>query len=90
MTDSAPSLHAERRRNAARRKDIDIAYQVLWNEQARAFEVLRAGQSTGNMMRDKARAISFAIFEAGLDAKAGLKVVVYSRQDGRQTTEWSN
>ena len=39
--------HPERRKNGARRHDIDIAYQVLWNEQRRAFDIQRAGIVTG-------------------------------------------
>ena len=90
MTDSTTPLVSERRKNAARKKTIDIAYQVIWNEEGRAFQILRAGQPTGALLRDKSRAIGLAVFEAGQDANRGLKVVVYSRQDGRQTIEWSN
>ena len=90
MTDSTTPLTSERRKNAARKKPVDIAYQVVWNEQGRAFQVLRAGEPTGALLRDKNRAIGLAIHDAGRDAQRGLKVVVYSRQDGRQSVEWSS
>ena len=90
MTDSTMPVMPERRKNAARKNPVDVAYQVIWNEEGRAFQVLRAGQPTGALLRDKSRAIALAIHDAGRDAQRGLKVVVYSRQDGRQTVEWSN
>ena len=82
--------HPDRRKNGARRHDIDIAYQVLWNERQRAFDIQRAGVATGNSSKDKGTAIGMAIRNAQDDAKEGRKVVVYSRRDGKQNVEWSS
>ena len=82
--------HPERRKNGARRHDIDIAYQVLWNEQRRAFDIQRAGIVTGGSSKDKSTAIGMAIRSAQDDAKDGRKVVVYPRLDGQPNVEWSS
>lgn len=80
----------ERRKNGTRPQAIDIAYQVVWNEQKRVFEIQRAGQLTGGTAKNKSSAISLAIRDAEIDAKDGHTVVVYSRRDGRQAVEWSS
>ena len=83
-------LSPDRRKNPARKKLIDVAYQVLWNAERRTFDVDRAGAPTGSFARDRATAIGLAIRDAEKDAQQGLKVVVYSRLDGRQNIEWSS
>ena len=80
----------ERRKNLARKKPIDLAYQVIWNAERRTFDVNRAGAPTGSFARDRATAIGLAIRLAEKDAKQGLRVEVYSRLNGRQNTEWSS
>jgi hypothetical protein len=80
----------ERRKNPARKKQIDLVYQVIWNAERRSFDVIRAGDPTGSFARDRTTAIGLAIRDAEKDAKQGLKVVVYSRLDGRQNIEWSS
>ena len=80
----------DRRKNPARKKPIDVAYQVTWNAERRTFDVFRGGELTGGFARDRATAIGLAIRDAEQDARQGLKVVVYSRLDGRQNTEWSS
>jgi hypothetical protein len=83
-------LSPERRKNLARKKPIDVAYQVTWNAERRTFDVFRAGVVTGSFARDRTTAIGLAIRAAEKDAEQGLMVVVYSRLNGRQNTEWSS
>ena len=80
----------ERRKNGTRRQGVDIAYQVIWNEQKRLFEIQRAGQLTGGTAKNKSSPIGLAIQGAEVDAKDGRTVVVYARRDGRQAVEWSS
>jgi hypothetical protein len=80
----------ERRKNPARKKQIDLAYQVIWNPERKTFDIFRAGASTGSFACDRSTAIGLAIRDAQKDAQQGLKVVVYSRLDGDQHTEWSS
>ena len=89
MTDSKLPM-PERRKNPARRKTVDVAYQIVWNAARRGFDVHRAGVATGGFGGDKAAAIALAIREAAADKAAGHKVVVYSTLDGSQNVEWSS
>ena len=61
----------DRRKNPARKKPIDLAYQGTWNAERRTFDIFRAGAPTGNFARDRATAVGLAIREAEKDAKEG-------------------
>jgi hypothetical protein len=86
--DSYPSL--ERRKNPARKKHVDLVYQVVWNSDRKTFDVHRAGTPNGSHASDKGAAIDLAIRDAQLDARQGFKVAVYSIHDGCQHVDWTS
>ena len=80
----------ERRKNPARKKRVDLVYQVVWNADRKTYDVHRAGAANGRFARDKDAAIGLAIQEAQLEAKKGAKVSVCSIVNGSQQTEWTS
>jgi hypothetical protein len=80
----------ERRKNPARKKRVDLVYQIVWNASRKTYDVLRAGQSNGSFARDKDTAIGLAIREAQAEAQNGVKVQVCSVANGSQQTEWTS
>ena len=42
-----PDLDFERRRNSARKKTVDVTYEVRWNSEGRTFDIYRANIKTG-------------------------------------------
>jgi hypothetical protein len=80
----------ERRKNPARKKRVDLVYQIVWNANRKTYDVLRAGAANGSFARDKDTAINMAIREAELEAQKGVKVQVCSLANGSQQTEWTS
>jgi hypothetical protein len=83
-------IFIERRKNPARKKPVDLAYQVVWNPEQKNYEVHRAGEPTGGASRSRDTAIAQAVREAQVEAGKGTRVAVYATRDGRQTAEWTS
>ncbi|HJR55148.1 MAG TPA: hypothetical protein VJ798_01105 [Rhizomicrobium sp.] len=83
-------IFIERRKNPARKKQIDLAYQVVWNPQRQNYEVHRAGAPTGGSSRSRDTAIAQAIRKAQVEAGTGTRVAVYATREGKQTAEWTS
>jgi hypothetical protein len=79
----------ERRKNPARKKTVDVAYEVRWNDERRTFDIYRANVKTGSFARDRATAIGLARREAEAEP-SGHTVTVSFLQDGEMIMEWTS
>jgi hypothetical protein len=81
---------ADRRRNPARKKSVDLAYQVIWNPTRKGFDIHRGGVPTGSFAHDREAAIGLAVQSAQAEARPDRRVAVYSHLEGRQRAEWTS
>jgi len=79
---------SERRKNPARKRAVDVAYEVRWNAERRTFDIYRSNVKTGGFARDKATAVGLARRDAEGEAQ-DLSATVSSLQDGDLKVEWS-
>jgi hypothetical protein len=85
MTDTKP----ERRKNPARKKTVDVGYEVRWNGERRTFDIYRANVKTGGFARDRSTAIGLARRDAEAEPP-GRTVTVSYLMDGELKVEWSS
>ena len=84
MTDSTP----ERRKNPARKKTVDVGYEIRWNGDRRTFDIYRCNVKTGGFARDRATAVGLARRDAEAEPP-GRMVTVSCFQEGELIVEWS-
>jgi hypothetical protein len=80
---------AERRKNPARKKTVDVGYEVRWNADRRTFDIYRCDVKTGGFARDRATAIGLARRDAEAEPP-GRTVTVSCLLDGELKVEWSS